>query len=385
VPAPPSSDHSVRPSWPRWWRLPWWLVSLATGAKSFVDNPLLGSRRLNRLGLHAARVRLAHRLAANRRHRLAANLPQAWRETFDRDGFVEVRDFLSPADFIALRDSLVSLPADARAQQQGDTLTTRVPVDPAMLARIPALERLLARHDWQGLMSYVASFRTRPLYYLQAIAAGIADGPPDPQQQLHADTFHPSMKAWLFLTDVDERGSPLTFVAGSHRLTPERLAWERRRSLDVLTSGDRLSQRGSFRIDRSELAELGLPQPTAFTVPANTLVVIDTCGFHARGPAPQPSLRAELWAYCRRSPFIPWTGFDLLSLPPFADRRATWATRALDWLDRRGWARQHWLPAGLWTDHLRLPRPADSELRPAIPLTTAEPPQEVKRRESRVA
>ena len=33
---------------------------------------------------------------------------------------------------------------------------------------------------------------------------------------------------------------------------------------------------------------LGLPQPRAFAVPANTLVVADTFGFHARGPSVRP-------------------------------------------------------------------------------------------------
>ena len=28
----------------KWWRAPFWLLALATGAKSFADNPILGSR-----------------------------------------------------------------------------------------------------------------------------------------------------------------------------------------------------------------------------------------------------------------------------------------------------------------------------------------------------
>ena len=28
----------------RWWRAQFWLVALLTGAKSFADNPILGSR-----------------------------------------------------------------------------------------------------------------------------------------------------------------------------------------------------------------------------------------------------------------------------------------------------------------------------------------------------
>ena len=69
---------------------------------------------------------------------------------------------------------------------------------------------------------------------------------------------------------------------------------------------------------RPKLAALGLPEPVRFAVPANTLVVADTYGFHARGLSSRPTVRAEIWAYRRRSPFLPWTGFDPLSLPGLA-------------------------------------------------------------------
>lgn len=333
--------------------MPFWVLALATGTKSFVDNPVLGSKRLNDRGLHVARLKAAHRLAALRRRRIAGRLPRELRERFDRSGFIAVPDFLPSDQFTLLRKQLLELDLEARSQQQGDTVTTRIPVGPELRQRVPALDRLLETPGWRHLLAYVASFTSQPLYYLQSISAGVADGPPDPQQDLHADTFHPSMKAWLFLSDIEEDGSPLTYVEGSHRLTGPRLAWEKKKSVSVLSSGDRLSQRGSFRISPAELAGLGLPQPTRFTVPANTLVVIDTCGFHARGRSARPTSRIELWAFCRRSPFLPWTGLDPLAVKPFADRRAQWLARALDWLDERGLAKQHWLPSGSWREHVR--------------------------------
>jgi hypothetical protein len=151
---------------------------------------------------------------------------------------------------------------------------------------------------------------------------------------------------------VPQDGRPLTYVAGSHRLTPERLAWEKTRSIGI-ANADRLSQRGSLRVSPGELPGLGLPQPTHFAVPANTLVVADMCGFHARADSGRPTLRIELWAYCRRSPFLPWTGFDLLSFRPIAIRRAEWLAAIKDWLDRRGWTKQHWRRAGAWRDAVR--------------------------------
>ena len=81
-------------------------------------------------------------------------------------------------------------------------------------------------------------------------------------------------------------------------------------SLAAAHSPNPESRQGSFRIEREELAALGLPEPRVFAVPANTLVVADTFGFHARGPSIGQSLRVEIWAYGRRSPFVPWAGLD---------------------------------------------------------------------------
>ncbi len=326
----------------RWWRAPFWLLALFTGAKSFADNPFLGSRRLNRLGLNVRRKRIADALARYRRSRLAALIPDDQREQFDRNGYIVIPNFLPDDEFRRLQASIFENEFECREHQQGDTFTRRIAVGPELLRRLPQLDALLGSPRWKGIMAYVASTRSVPLYYIQTIAAGVVEGLPDPQQHLHSDTFHPSMKAWLFLTDVPDDGRPLTYVAGSHRLTPERAAWEQRKISTVMTVADRLSQRGSLRVEYEELPGLGLPMPTRFCVPANTLVAIDTCGFHARADSDRPTLRVELWAYSRRSPFLPWTGGDPLSWRPLAIRRAEWLGSIVDWLAKRGWMIQHW-------------------------------------------
>ena len=145
---------------------------------------------------------------------------------------------------------------------------------------------------------------------------------PDPQTNLHADTFHPSVKAWFFLTDVAEDEGPFVYVPGSHLMTEKRLAWEREMSIRAAENADKYSARGSFRIKPggARLASASA-RPRAFAVPANTLVVADTVGFHARGFSARPSRRVEIWAYGRRNPFLPWTGFDPMSLPGIAEAR----------------------------------------------------------------
>jgi hypothetical protein len=93
---------------------PFWAAQLFTSAKSFIDNPLIGSARLNALGLHAARVRAAHAMARWRRAGLAAHVQPDERDSFQRDGVVEIRELLPPALFQQLRQELLGFRGAAR-------------------------------------------------------------------------------------------------------------------------------------------------------------------------------------------------------------------------------------------------------------------------------
>ena len=315
-------------------RWPLWVAELATGAKSFVDNPLIGSRRLNAMGLHRLRLRAAHAMTAWRRRLLANGISREDRETFQRQGFVEWRGVLSPEAFERMRAGIMERAWPARELVQGNAFTRRIAVDPEMLRAVPELKTLLRSRRWRGLIRYVAASRAEPHYYIQTILTyrdGIEVlGDHDPQTAIHADAFHPSMKAWLFLTDVSQEDGPLTYVPGSHRLSAQRLAWEQAQAMQAPEGLSNLAARGSLRIEREKLESLGLPQPHGFVVPANTLIVADTFGFHARGVSLRPSIRVELWAYSRRNPFLPWTGLHPGSLPGIAPRRIHWLWRLQD-------------------------------------------------------
>jgi hypothetical protein len=208
---------------------------------------------------------------------------------------------------------------------------------------VPEARHFLADKRFRGLVRYVGSYDSQPLCYIQTIFARRFPGQEDPQLHLHADTFHPTVKAWYFLSDVAEDDGPFTYVPGSHRLTPERIAWERRKSLDARYA-ERLTARGSFRIEPDELAGLNLPPAQSFAVPANTLVVADTFGFHARGRANHASTRVEIWAYGRRNPYLPWMGLDPMSLSGIAERRIGWRWRLRDRYAR--WIGQPWTDVG---------------------------------------
>src|ERR1051326_6144008 len=284
---------------------PLWAAQLGTGTKSFEHSPGIGSRWLNERGLHTARVRIARRIAEMRRRRLARLVSEADRAAFEQDGFVIGPKFLPDTEFAELLRQVKAYRGMLREIGEGDTILRKIALDPKTLAALPALGRLLRHPEWRGLIRYIGSRDAEPVVWIQSILRHAHEGPADPQTALHADTFHPTVKAWLFLTDVAADAGPFTYVPGSHRLTPERLAWERRMSLAARHSPDGETRQGSFRADPDDLRALGLPEPRSFAVPANTLVVADTFGFHARGPSAGRSVRVEIWAYGRRSPFVP--------------------------------------------------------------------------------
>ncbi len=331
----------------RYARLPFHTIAVASGAKSFRDNPIIGSSALNRDGLHVTRIRIAHRMAQWRRKRLARQLDPADLAAFQRDGYILKHEFLATDVFAALQASVLAHRAPARETVQGDTITRRIALDPASLAHLPEARKLLRDPRWLGLIRYVASSAVEPLVYVQTIFSQIRDAAPDPQTDLHADTFHPSVKAWFFLTDVAVDEGPFVYVPGSHRPTARRLVWERTLSIGAASGADVLSARGSPRIRADELARLGYGPPRMFAVPANTLIIADTFGFHARGPSVRPNTRIEIWAYGRRNPFLPWLGFDPAGAPFVRGRAAPLYWWAMDKAERFALAANQWRSVGL--------------------------------------
>lgn len=329
----------------RWALAPWWAAQIFTGAKSFCDNGILGDARLNERGLHVWRIRLANKLADMRRAKLASRLTREDREQFAANGFIIRKNFLPEDLFRTLVAEIERTEAPAREMKQGDAVTRRIALDPANLKSMPAAAKVVELPEFQNLVRYVATYDAEPIVYIQTVFAQVDASATDPQTSVHADTFHPTMKAWLFLHDVEEDLGPFVYVPGSHRPTKRRLAWERRMSVRA-SKLDRLSARGSFRVSAKDLKAMHLPPPQKFAVPANTLVVADTSGFHARGASARPSTRVEIWAYARRNPFLPFAGLDPWGLGPLKNRQAPLFWTALDRLEKLGLGKSPWRDAG---------------------------------------
>jgi len=325
---------------------PLWIAQIGTKAKSFRDNPILGCPKLNEWGLHVARRRVADTMSRNRRMELAVHLAPEERVRFDELGYFLRHEALDTGHFAALRREIGETRLPAREMRQGGTVTRRIGLDDLWLKRMPAARRFAKDPAVRELIHYAASYGGEPTFAVQTILADPSDGEADPQTVLHSDTFHPTAKAWLFLDDVDEDDGPFAYVPGSHQLTPQRLAWEREQSLSAARSSDPMHSEGSFRATASDLAALALPPEVGMAVPANTLIIADTSGFHRRTPSSRPTRRVEVYATLRRTPFIPWTGGHLAALPPFAGRFARLEAGLQGSLERLGLARSPWRSVG---------------------------------------
>lgn len=303
---------------------PWWREALdVVGARKDFTGRVLGSPRLNRLGLHPARIVLSELCVSARRLPLRLRYG-ALPSTFHRDGVLVAEAFL-PADvFAAVRNE-----ARARAQEiakrhprprriargfgaqrpfeggfdrfDGGTLNRFVAID----ALTPLAARAIRDPRLSALSAMSAGALPRPeRFWIYETIHGDEAAAPDLQKELHRDTFHSTIKLWLFLEDVRPEDGPFEYVVGSHRPTRSRLRWEHAQAC-ARTSPEHPRRGGAFRIDEAELASLGLGPPRPLPVPANTLVLADTRGFHRRGHAPEGASRLAIYANLRTPPFSP--------------------------------------------------------------------------------
>ncbi|MEM6381233.1 MAG: phytanoyl-CoA dioxygenase family protein [Pseudomonadota bacterium] len=300
----------------RYLRHPLQSVGVFGTQKSFARNVIIGDAELNRQGLHRWRVGTAARLAERRRASIARTLSSDDVESFERNGFFVTENFLPDGAYQRFRDSLFAGRFPSYEMRQGATVTRMTPIGRELRAQVDGARELISNDRFRAQLGYAAGRTGAPLYFIQTVIAdGSSTSIVDPQTMVHADTFHATSKAWLFLQDVGPDNGPFQYVPGSHKLTPERLAWEYEQSLTASCAEDVHHRAGSFRLKPGDLDRMKLPQPKAVTVKANTLVVADTFGFHARTPSSHPTTRVEFHGHLRRNPFLPWNGVDPLSLP----------------------------------------------------------------------
>ena len=256
--------------------------------------------------MHVFRVVLAHGIIRLRQYWVLCAL---WRKINAEDrrnwfnkGYIIRQNILTQRELAQLQAEFESCRESMRETWQGDTCTASLLLTDQHRKAIPNTQGILQSETIRPLFQFCSGFFLPPWAYFLSITKkqppGTKASTPrksDPQKNAHADAFHPTMKAWLFLHDVTPEHGPFTYYPASHKLSWRRLKWEYHRSVNFREYTDGYSERGSFRLAGQDFATLALPEPEVFTVKANTLIIANTYGFHHRGQSGQNSRRDSLW------------------------------------------------------------------------------------------
>lgn len=292
-------------------QIPLDFIKVFTWDKSFKNNIFIGSRLLNRLGLHVFRLVVSHALFNFRLLLLAPLADKKLRDSFWKNGFIRIDEFLPPEEFKQLKQELLDYKGEIREETEGTTATQRLYLTQDNLPSLPQCNRFCTNPRILKLLRYASSKNRVPFFHIENLQHYATDSKrPDPQKDFHSDTFHPCVKAWLYMDDVSEQNGPFIVVPGSHKLTWKRIKWEYRQSL--IATEDKASRPkerywdGSFRFTEQDIAELGYGDPVPMKVPANTLLIANVHAIHRRGDAEaRDASRMTVWMQARDNPFNP--------------------------------------------------------------------------------
>lgn len=295
------------------------ILLIFSNQKSFEG--VIGNAAANRLGLHLFRILLSDIICFIRTLPFCF-LERKLRKSFKKDGVVIIENFLDKADFqrilLEVQQNLANLPvppANAQAgfgdkiqhqygfdRYDGGTLNRFVNIDNNSVidnafiknSRLSRLTRALF-----GLTNRQSK------YHIYELRHGDETKNPDIQKQIHKDTFHHTYKLWYFVEAVGQEQGPFAYSCGSQRTTFKSLLWEYRMSCQA-SNRTHPNRGGSFRATDLDLAQMAFPMPESIYLPANTLVLADTRGFHCRSQGRINSKRIGIYANFRPIAFLPF-------------------------------------------------------------------------------
>jgi len=284
--------------------------TLEFARKCFSTQKLIDVQILNVLGLQVVRVILARIAVIVRRWRVPERSNPYARELAKR-GCVMIENFLPDEEFQEVRREFERAFSDPELERTPPTVDrfgvqTQTPrIDVSMRDRYPATIRtfcdnerfleIVRGHEGRTRGEYLKLGAHKLMFWDSRMASNTSAARVDNSNtDLHSDTFHTITKAFLYLDDIDAQNGAHRYVPGSHRLTLRRLWFE---YLDSV-----VHKQAAPRIEDEE-ADLFGDGIRSFEAPANTLVMANEQGFHARGYfGPDGRRRVAYWEY-RSHPF----------------------------------------------------------------------------------
>ncbi|MBM3503031.1 MAG: phytanoyl-CoA dioxygenase family protein [Alphaproteobacteria bacterium] len=254
------------------------------------NDKLIPSAALNRLGLQLARICAARTLLHVRRMRDRSTKETPTRQLIEQ-GYCTIPNFLSERDLALVRREFDAAQQRLREQRilplldrvrtvvHSETISGNESIYPETtrsVLRDERFVRIVMAHEGQT----EETLYRRGMFKARFERALLHDGGPtaayteDTNSDLHSDTFYSITKAYLYLRPTDADSAAFVFVPKSHRLHPRRLLFEYSNSVGI-------GQRAP-RITDVDLEKWGLRKVT-LSCDANTLMIANTFGWHARG------------------------------------------------------------------------------------------------------
>ena len=284
-------------------------------ASIFTEVKSINNSLLNEQGLQVYRSLLADRVLSAKAKKAGYHGLEEYQKLME-DGFLILEDFLPEDKFIWLEPKIQEF-VNTRLQGGG-----RAPIhNPGKFYSLNDRMLTYLKMVW-GVTEFEGDLRSG---YPRVDIDNLIHQPyeNDVQKSLHTDTFHNTIKGWLYIDDVEEHQGPFAYVKGSHKNTPERAAWDyensklaydprhplytsrtERRKTWVTPGSYRIADHKKSEGESEELKRLGYDEPILCTGKKNTLVLATTKGFHKRHEVVTPGTqRLTIQIQFRVNPF----------------------------------------------------------------------------------
>ncbi len=264
-------------------------------ARVFTGDKTIESRALNLAGIQpfrAVAARLLYRLRPGSGDPLMAELA--------RTGVVVCENFLSASEFAELdreTDAFMAESSPTWFERDGTTESRRYHLVKVDEGRFPRLAEWRLGAAVTALASKAERRTDRQIGDGGALIEHLILGDysePDGQTTLHVDTFFSTHKMWLYLDDVSAENAAFVYVPGSHLIDSVRLRHDYLESIR--------SNRKSRPVSDEEVKSRGLER-RVFTCSRNSLVLVNTCGYHCRSVGRPGASRRGLHKELRFNPF----------------------------------------------------------------------------------
>ena len=264
-------------------------------------NQIPPKKYLNTPRIQAWRIEWARKLIIKRRRKKKEKYAKALTsfakelETLECDGVVVVQDFL-PTNCLEeikqyLENAAIRNPGDLkhfelRGAEYMDGMVEILLPETFRFLRQNAMVNILPR-IYLGRNSLPQTWRLK----------FIRDLPNQMDQNCinHSDTFHNTLKIWIYLDDVSAEEDSLKYWKKSHLPNEE---------VDLIRIKSLVDGNGSPRLAEEVMMQLGyekFDQP----IKSNSIIIADTYGFHFRNFSPSKTeWRPTLFSSLRYSPFF---------------------------------------------------------------------------------